>query len=96
LSFSRSVIGCAASSPEFSPFGFFQTEEKSMRKILIATALLAATVASSAAYAETLRAPGGPIVDGKNCWVSTNSDWGTGYWAACPKPVKMMKHKKAM
>ncbi|HEU4659435.1 MAG TPA: hypothetical protein VFS63_02105 [Pseudolabrys sp.] len=34
---------------------------------------------------------GGPIQMGSNCWVSTNSDMGFGYWTACEKPAPAAK-----
>ena len=34
---------------------------------------------------------GGPTQMGNNCWVSTNSDMGFGYWTACENPSPTAK-----
>lgn len=64
-----------------------------MRRILTAAAALAVCglIASVSARAEPVHYAGGPMAEGKLCWISTNNDLGYGYWRACPGPAPKMK-----
>ncbi len=42
----------------------------------------------------TIHSAGGPNQLGTNCWVSTNSDMGYGYWTACENPAPAAKRAK--
>jgi hypothetical protein len=51
--------------------------------------------AVSAAQAQDMtHSAGGPTQMGNNCWVSTSSDMGYGYWSPCAKPVRVAKRSK--
>jgi hypothetical protein len=68
-----------------------------MRHVLTAAAAVAVctVLATAAANAQTTHFAGGPIQDGKQCWVSTNNDLGYGYWRDCPaQPVAHIVSKK--
>ncbi|HEY2755708.1 MAG TPA: hypothetical protein VGJ01_08185 [Pseudolabrys sp.] len=67
-----------------------------MRHVLTAAAAVAVcgVLATASARAESTHYSGGPLQDGKQCWVSTNNDLGYGYWHNCPtQPVAHIVHK---
>lgn len=74
----------------------FTAEVTQMRSTFIAIATLAASglLATASARAEVLHHAGEPVQAGNQCWVSTNSDNGFGFWRDCPKPVSISKRKK--
>jgi hypothetical protein len=60
------------------------TGRMTMKKIAILAAIVAVSAATSA-FADTMpqgHSPGGPIKQGKYCWVSTDSR-GAGWWDVC-------------
>jgi hypothetical protein len=67
-----------------------------MRYALTVAAALAVggLLASTAAQAELLYYPGGPVKQGNMCQRSTQGDDQFGYWAPCPEPAKPAKVAK--
>jgi len=67
-----------------------------MRSLLTVCAALAAVtfIATAPARADMVHSQGGPMMEGKMCWASTNNDLGYGYWRECPKPERAMRMKK--
>lgn len=66
-----------------------------MRFMMTAVVALAVggLLASTSARAEEVHFAGGPVQAGNQCWVSTQSDQGFGYWRDCPQPAHMSKKK---
>jgi hypothetical protein len=65
-------------------------------KLKLGTAILAATAIAFAFGATTATADyngGGPVKRGKMCWQATDG-LDHGFWKACPKPTKAMRHKR--
>jgi hypothetical protein len=72
-----------------------KNEETQMRSMMTAVAALAVCglLASTSARAEEVHLAGGPVQVGNQCWVSTQSDQGFGYWRDCAKPAHASKKK---
>ncbi len=66
-----------------------------MRSMMTAVAVLAVCglMVSTSVRADEVHYAGGPVQAGNQCWVSTQSDQGFGYWRDCPKPAHMSKKK---
>ena len=70
-----------------------------MRQLVILAAALAVggLFAATAARADLLYYPGGPVKQGNMCQISTDPELNYGYWAPCPgEPVKVAKRTKQM
>jgi hypothetical protein len=65
-------------------------------RLIISAAIAAAAICGMSMNAVAANEPvhyaGGPIQEGKMCWVSTSNDNGYGYWKACAPAMK--HHKK--
>ncbi len=64
-------------------------------RVILSAAIAAAAICgpSSLAAAESVHSAGGPLQEGKLCWVSASNDLGYGFWTDCA-PAPRMHHKK--